>query len=152
MSRYYLAYGSNLHRKEMSQRCPEASCVGRAVLENYSLHFRGEIGKAYLTIEMEEGQRVPVGVWEVSALDEEALDRYEDFPHLYLKHELELEFFPLEGGPSRKIRAFLYRMREGEKLNVPSEEYVARCLQGYHDFGFDEAPFHRAKSEPKAEL
>ena len=39
--RYYLAYGSNLNRKQMEMRCPGAKVVGTALLEGYELLFKG---------------------------------------------------------------------------------------------------------------
>ena len=38
--RYYLAYGSNLNRKQMQMRCPGAKVVGTALLEGYELLFK----------------------------------------------------------------------------------------------------------------
>ena len=32
---------------------------------------------------------------------------------------------------------FFYTMREGCALGTPTEAYVAACLEGYEDFGFD---------------
>ena len=39
--RYYLAYGSNLNRKQMQMRCPGAKPIGTALLEGYELLFKG---------------------------------------------------------------------------------------------------------------
>ena len=41
MSKYYLAYGSNLSVAQMAQRCPDAVYVGTAVLTDYRLLFKG---------------------------------------------------------------------------------------------------------------
>ena len=37
----YIAYGSNLNLKQMAMRCPTAKVVGRAMLKDYQLTFRG---------------------------------------------------------------------------------------------------------------
>ena len=36
----YLAYGSNLNKKQMSRRCPNAKPVGSIILKGYKLEFR----------------------------------------------------------------------------------------------------------------
>ena len=68
--RFYIAYGSNLNLPQMRGRCPGATIVGTAVIENYRLLFKGSKTGSYLTIEPWEGGRVPVAVWEVTAADE----------------------------------------------------------------------------------
>ena len=47
---YYIAYGSNLNKEEMKQRCKDAKFVSLARLENYTLTYRGNPGRAYLNI------------------------------------------------------------------------------------------------------
>lgn len=51
MSKYYLAYGSNLSVAQMAQRCPDAVYVGTAVLTDYQLLFKGSQSGNYLTVE-----------------------------------------------------------------------------------------------------
>ena len=41
MSKYYLAYGSNLNTRQMAHRCPTAVVVGTAVIKDYRLKFKG---------------------------------------------------------------------------------------------------------------
>ena len=41
---YYIAYGSNLNKEEMKQRCKDAKFVSLARLENYTLTYRGNLG------------------------------------------------------------------------------------------------------------
>lgn len=77
--RYYIAYGSNLNVRQMRMRCPSARIIGTADLKNYELLFKGSKTGAYLTVEKKPGGTVPVAVWEVTAQDEKALDRYEGF-------------------------------------------------------------------------
>lgn len=135
--RYYLAYGSNLNVRQMRMRCPTARMIGTATLENYRLMFKGSKTGSYLTIEPEEGCSVPVGVWEVSARDELALDRYEGYPTFYYKKELELPITGIVTGKVRQRNAFVYIMHEERQLGVPSNLYMRICMEGYSDFGFD---------------
>ena len=81
--RYYIAYGSNLNVRQMRMRCPSARIIGTSVLKDYELLFKGSKTGSYLTVEKKSGISVPVAVWEVTAEDEKALDRYEGFPNFY---------------------------------------------------------------------
>ena len=78
--RYYIAYGSNLNVRQMRMRCPHATILGTANLKDWELLFKGSRTGSYLTIEECENGTVPVVIWEVTAADEAALDRYEGFP------------------------------------------------------------------------
>ena len=57
-----------------------ATILGTANLKGWELLFKGSKTGSYLTIEESEGGTVPVVIWEVTATDEAALDRYEGFP------------------------------------------------------------------------
>lgn len=135
--RYYIAYGSNLNIRQMRWRCPTARIIGTGTLEDWRLLFKGSKTGAYLTIEQEEGFRVPVAVWEVSPQDEAALDRYEGFPNFYYKKEMVLDISGIKTGKIRRRRAFVYIMHEDRKIEIPSIGYVRVCLEGYSNFGFD---------------
>ena len=135
--RYYIAYGSNLNVRQMGWRCPTARLIGTAELKNWRLLFKGSKTGSYLTVEPEEGCTVPVGVWQVSARDEERLDRYEGFPDFYYKKELELPVTGVRTHKVRTLRVFVYIMHEERPVGIPSNEYVRVCAEGYRDFGFD---------------
>ncbi len=91
--KYYIAYGSNLSRQQMAQRCPGAKIVGGAVLKGWQLLFG-----YYATVEPAEGKGTPVLVWEITSAQEQQLDEYEDYPKLYRKAELAVECTPLDEG------------------------------------------------------
>ena len=88
--RYYIAYGSNLNVPQMRMRCPHATILGTANLKDWELLFKGSRTGSYLTIEECENGTVPVVIWEVTAADEAALDRYEGFPTFYYKRDIRL--------------------------------------------------------------
>lgn len=137
MTKFYLAYGSNLNVQQMRFRCPDAKVVGTAEIEDYQLLFKGSKTGSYLTIEKKKGGMVPVAVWAVSKRDELALDRYEGFPDFYYKAEMELPVKCWEPGKTKTLTAFVYIMHEERKLGIPSHAYVQTCVQGYRDFDFD---------------
>ena len=137
--KYYVAYGSNLNRRQMAFRCPDARPVATALIKDHRLVFRGNArGTGVATVEPESGCKVPVGIWTISPRDEKALDRYEGFPWLYDKKTITMD---LEGV---KIEAMIYIMTEGHQVAAPSGGYVSTIAEGYRDFGFDLKPLMEA--------
>ena len=116
MKKYYLAYGSNLNRRQMMNRCPGAKPLGTAVIENYRLLFKGSKSGSYLTIEPEEGSYVPVAVWAVTATDEQRLDFYEGYPTFYYKKVMLVTYKGILSGTIRTVNAFVYIMHEDRPL------------------------------------
>ena len=133
MKNVYLAYGSNLNLEQMAYRCPDATVIGTAVLPAYRLVFRGGRHTGVATIEQERGSAVPVLLWEITKRCEQALDRYEGYPHLYRKEQLTVD---LDG---QEVRSMAYVMNEGPPPAMPGAYYYATILHGYRDCGFDEA-------------
>ena len=66
----YFAYGSNLNFEQMAYRCPEATAVGIAKLDDYELAFR----RGFLTILPKEGASVEGLIWSITDHDESQLD------------------------------------------------------------------------------
>ncbi|MBE6758742.1 MAG: gamma-glutamylcyclotransferase [Ruminococcaceae bacterium] len=125
-TQYYLAYGSNLNKSQMACRCPTAFAVGSGVLDGWQLVFN-----RVATIIPCAGASVPVGVWKIDEACEEALDRYEGFPHFYRKEYVDLRF------NGEIVTAMVYIMNGGERC-APSDYYLNTIREGYGDFCFDE--------------
>lgn len=132
--KYYIAYGSNLNVAQMAWRCPDATVAGVGTLHGWQLRFRGSKTGSYLTIEPKAGASVPVGVWEITDRDEQALDRYEGFPHFYYKRTLPLTMQDHLTGQETEIEALVYIMHDDRPLGVPTWGYVATCFEGCMDF------------------
>lgn len=135
MSKYYLAYGSNLNKEQMRHRCPGAEPVGTAMIHNCRLEFR----RGFLTIEPDEHESVPVGVWLITDEDEKALDRYEGFPKFYYKKKVRVMVYGR--GP---INGMVYIMTDGYPKQKPMKDYLMTCTVGYADFGLDNSPLMKA--------
>ena len=135
--KYYIAYGSNLNIRQMKQRCPSARIIGTADLAGWQLLFKGSKTGSYLTIERKNGSTVPVAVWEITAEDEKALDRYEGYPSFYYKKKLPLRYQGIRTGRTHSCNAMVYIMHEERPLGLPSQFYVNTCAEGYRYFGFD---------------
>lgn len=76
-------------------------------------------------------------MWEVSAENEKALDRYEGFPTFYYKKNMNVNV-KFHDGTIEKRAAFVYVMHEDRPLGEPSQAYVDVCREGYREFGFNE--------------
>ena len=126
MSKLYVAYGSNLNMMQMGWRCPTARAIGKGMISDYKLTFRG-----VATIEQSEGKEVPVAIWEIQDKDELALDRYEGYPYLYRKEMIDVTM-----SDKTTTKAMVYIMNEG-KPAMPCRSYLDTIIQGYLDVGLD---------------
>lgn len=127
-----IAYGSNMDFSQMRRRCPDAELVGAGIVKNYELLFKGSGSGSYATIEKKARAKVPVLVWRISALDEEALDRYEGFPTFYYKTQLSVM---MQDGA--EITGMVYIMHEDRALGFPSRRYARVLYDAYVNFGWD---------------
>lgn len=127
----YIAYGSNLNLPQMARRCPTAKVIDTGEIKDYELLFRGGRRGAVATVEPLEGSSVPVLLWKIKPQDEQALDRYEGYPHFYRKEMMDVEL----GG--KTVPAMVYVMNGGHELGAPSDFYLNTIMEGYHSAGFD---------------
>jgi len=132
MTKYYIAYGSNLSIDQMARRCPEATAFGTAELDGWQLLFKGPA-----TIKRKKGRTTPVLVWTITESDEKSLDRYEGYPHYYIKRDLEVKVTPLSGGEPVTVTAMVYIMTDCRSLHAPTAGYYGVLDEGYQRFGFD---------------
>ena len=147
MKKLYIAYGSNLHKEQMAWRCPGAMVIGKGIVKDYALVYRGSKTGAYATIIPCKGDHVPVAVWEINEMHEISLDRYEGFPTFYYKENIEVTL-----NNNRTTSAMAYIMFKGAKPGVPSMRYLEICAQGYLDCGLDMTKFEESIIRNKAEM
>ncbi len=131
-STLYIAYGSNLHRGQMAQRCPGAEVLGIGSIKGYRLAFKTLGVSAFATIEPLEGESVPVAVWRITGHHELALDRYEGFPLHYGKEAAKVSM----GGSD--VEGMVYVMNPQAVPGLPSRGYFECVLAGYRSFGLEE--------------
>ena len=117
----------------MALRCPNARVVGPCVLENYELLFRGNGGGfGVATIAAKEGSRVHGLLWKITPRDEQRLDVYEGYPHLYAKQTVTVKAVSGE-----KVAVMAYVMtREAERWpTVPAASYYFGIMEGFQQNG-----------------
>ena len=74
----YAAYGSNLDPAQMAERCPHSPLRGSGWLQGWRLTFGGEGWDGPLpTVVEHPGDHVFVGLYDVTAADEQSLDVWE---------------------------------------------------------------------------
>ena len=142
----YLAYGSNLNKRQMLHRCPTGQLVGTTELEDYRLTFRGGKESAVATVEPLKGSKVPCGIWEIGPIDEKHLDWYEGYPHLYRK---EMVTVTLSG---KQVEVMVYIMNEGRPENLPSKVYYEVIQEGYDDCRLDQEYLKSAVRQVKTTI
>ncbi len=131
---YYFAYGSNLDKRRMLERCPESKPKFVATLHNYRLIFVGwsrQWRGGVASIRHFRGERVLGAVYEVSDNDLKRLDKFEGYNNDYY-NRLNVTVF---GEHGHVIEAATYiKVRQSEETQ-PSKEYLAVLQQGYRDWG-----------------
>lgn len=142
-TRKYIAYGSNLNVAQMRSRCPDATVLGTGWLENHRLVYKGSKTGGYLTVEEAKGCRVPVAIWEISQMDEKALDRYEGYPRFYRKEYTNIKLNKKGAGRKKIVTGMIYIMN-GRDYEIPHPYYIQTCKVGYAQFGLDTAYLNEA--------
>jgi gamma-glutamylcyclotransferase len=131
----YFAYGSNLNKQRMLQRCPGAKFKYQAILPNYRLIFTGwarEWKGGTASIKPVRGEKVVGAIYEISEADLRRLDRYEDYPATYDR----INVLVLKDDGSA-IKAITYIKRRQSDETKPSPEYLALIRQGYKDWSIE---------------
>lgn len=147
ITKIYGAYGSNMNLKQMSQRCPKAKVIGKGILADYKLTFRGK-HRGVANIEPCKNSSVPIVLWEITEQCETALDLYEGFPSLYVKKEVEVE---VDG----KTKTTMVYVMTDEYTNIaaqPTEYYFGVIAKGYSDNRIDLKTLQTAYSECLSEI
>lgn len=119
-TKLYLAYGSNLNKRQMANRCPDAVSLGRVQIPGWVMRFSG-VATIVPSNERELGP-LEAGLWKITERCEEALDKYEGYPWLYHK---------------KTINGFMTYIKNIDEISPPSELYFNSVRIGYEDFGLN---------------
>lgn len=119
----YFAYGSNLSLTQMKRRCPRAVPIGRYLLRDSRLVFRGVADCIY-----EDGAKCWGGIWRITDQCLYALDRYEGVGSGMYRREL----VPCTAFVGEQ-EFMLYAMNS-TGIFPPSAAYLDGIRDGYRDF------------------
>ena len=130
---YYFAYGSNLSKTQMKERCPDSKAMFVATLHNYKLVFVGWSRRwrgGVASIKPFRGEKVLGGIYELSERDLRQLDKHEGYPDIYTRVNVTVtnEF-------GDRIEAVTYIKIGQLEETQPSKEYLSAMQQGYKDWG-----------------
>ena len=115
------AYGSNMNRPQMRERCPKANVVGNAQLPGWRFRINA---RGYATIVPDDDGIVHGLLWTLTRPDESALDRYEGVAQgLYTKRQLVVR------APAGPLEAMAYVAAESAP-GVPGDDYFRRIVEG----------------------
>ena len=151
----YFAYGSNLWKRGMLRRCPQAR------LQGYRLVFRG-----YADLAPETGAAVIGALYRVTPTCLRALDDYEEAPRLYTRHEVTVE---TADGPQIAITYMMTAAADSQgktapaglkemtaradsrgmtarAVGGPAPAYYGEIARGYNDWKLDPAVLRRARA------
>lgn len=118
---YYFAYGSNLNKNQMDNRCPENEKVGMGTLKGYSWIIN-ERGAANIVESMDD--EVIGIIYKISDNDEDKLDKYEGVKiGCYKKQNLYVKV-------NNNIINCLVYIDPITEEGKPREEYIKRINKG----------------------
>ncbi len=128
----YFAFGSNLWRQQMQQRCPGHRLLGHGVLAGYRWIISS---RGYANIVPDAAEVVQGLVYTLNAADEAVLDRYEGVAEQHY-HKLMLPVrLPDQGLQACLVYVDTLRTDAGR----PWPEYIVRINHGIRDAGLDAA-------------
>jgi gamma-glutamylcyclotransferase len=139
----YFAYGSNMSRRQMTERCPGHECLGLAVLMDHALCFPrtspirncGVAGLAETP-----GAEVWGVVYRLHDEDLAALDRREGYDPAKPVHENRYNrqsVRVLMNGQAIECLTYFARHEPGE--HAPSADYLGTMIEGAEENGLPEA-------------
>ncbi len=129
---HYFAYGSNLNKEQMLERCPDSKPLFVATLRNYKLVFVGwsrQWRGGITSIKPFRGERVLGALYELSDRDLRRLDSYEGYPGNY--NRLKVTVFDEDSEP---VEAITYIKSQQSEETQPSKDYLSLVQQGYRDW------------------
>lgn len=148
--KYYFAYGSNMNLDQMEHRCPDAEVVGRAVLKDYRLVFRGNRnGNGVASVVPDSGKEVQGLLWKITPRCEQSLDFYEGYPRLYGKEEVKVQ---TKTGEVANVAVYIMNEPYQSQPALPSDYYLKGILDGCRQNHLTQKEVRRAVEETKKEL
>ncbi len=141
----YAAYGSNLDPARMMQRCPSTPVAGTGWLPGWRLTFGGEDLSwegALTTIVEDPDSAVFCVLYDISALDERALDSWEG-ADLGMYTKIRLRVKTLDGD----ALAWLYVLQDWEG-GLPSARYLGAIAEAAEAAGAPEDYVNELRSRP----
>ncbi len=142
----YFAYGSNLLSHRLLARCPSARVLSLATTKDWTVQFTkpGGDGSGKAGLVEQTGSSHPGVVYEIAAHEMPILDRFEGVGHGYARTD---EFsVSLSNREATRVSTYLPTRHDAGLL--PFDWYLALCVAGAREHGFDAACLQRFCSHP----
>lgn len=124
----YFAYGSNLFREQMDERCPGNERRGRAILRGYFWYITS---RTYASIRKSKPDYVEGFLYRITDENEEALDEFEGVERgLYVK-----DYIPVEHN-GEIIPGVLVYIDPETRTGRPQQWYIDAINRGIVDAEF----------------
>lgn len=134
------AFGSNLSREQMLKRCPGATVVGPAMLDNYRLAFgsyshswRGGVA----TVVPAKGHKVRGVIYHLDDREVVRLDGFEGTPFQYRRVSGRVRW-------DRKVVTASWYVLNNKPFTAPSARYLAMIAAGYNRYRFSRRALYKA--------
>ena len=121
---YYFAYGTNLNKRIFLKKFKDAKIIKKYTLKNFKVVFRTK----YVIPDLQKklNSKVSGLIYKINKDIEKKLDRYEDYPQLYLK-----KYFKYG-----KKKIMFYYMRKKSSPIKPRGYYFKIMKDGYRQNNF----------------
>ncbi|MBR7085583.1 MAG: gamma-glutamylcyclotransferase [Oscillospiraceae bacterium] len=131
--KYYIAYGIDICQEQMKRKCPDAELIGKAMLKDYALQFKGAA-----SVVPQKDMQVPVLIWKISEADEIRLDICKGiYEGIYQKETCSIEL------DDRIIFGITYT-NHSSQVSLPKISYIQKMIHGYEQNGMDANYIHEA--------
>lgn len=120
----YFAYGMNTNLDGMAQRCPGATSLGPARLDNYEFVFR-----THADIAKTPGSVCHGVLWDITPEHLRALDALEGYPYYYTRFRVRVNL------RDHRVYALTYQMNDQSYLQEPGAGYLQMVTEGYQQNG-----------------
>ena len=134
---HYFAYGSNLSRSQMQDRCPGSRIFRSGCLEGYRIDFpRFSSGWSggVADVVKSEGAEVWGVVYEITDSDLKKLDKYEGYPHVYTRFQT-----TIRTGDAEKEGVWTYTVREKAGFIPPNQNYLGILKNACVEYEFPDS-------------
>ena len=115
----YFAYGTNLNKKIFLKKYKNAKYLSKHILKGFELVFRSKYRVP--DIQRKKDSSVKGIIYEIDKATEKKLDRYEDYPKLYIK-----KFFN-----KKNKNVMYYFMKRKTPILKPAKYYLKVMKSGY---------------------
>ena len=124
MNIYYFAYGTNLNKRIFLKKFKDAKIIKKYTLKNFKVVFRTK----YVIPDLQKklNSKARGLIYKINKDIEKKLDRYEDYPQLYLK-----KYFKYG-----KKKIMFYYMRKKSSPIKPRGYYFKIMKDGYRQNNF----------------